>query len=141
MQNLLVTVTIYQRTAEMGKTQARRKNNFISLTLPLKKGNVDYKLSQFRCKYTQTLRFPMVSLELCHLHNPSGRTMALGLTQPLTEMSTGNISWVGVSKRGRCLRLTILPPSCADCLEIWTLQPSGTLRATPVLYPSRFTFI
>ena len=29
-----------------------------------------------------------------HLHNPSGRTMALGLTQPLTEMSTRNISWV-----------------------------------------------
>jgi len=25
---------------------------------------------------------------------PSGRTMALGSTQPLTEMSTRNISWV-----------------------------------------------
>jgi len=29
-----------------------------------------------------------------HWHNPSGRTMALGLTQPLTEMSTRNIFWV-----------------------------------------------
>jgi hypothetical protein len=28
-----------------------------------------------------------------HLHNPSGRTMALGLIQPLTEINTGNISW------------------------------------------------
>jgi hypothetical protein len=28
-----------------------------------------------------------------HRHNPSGRTVALGLTQPLTEMSTRNISW------------------------------------------------
>jgi len=28
-----------------------------------------------------------------HGHNPLGRTMALGSTQPLTEMSTGNISW------------------------------------------------
>jgi hypothetical protein len=28
-----------------------------------------------------------------HLHNPSGRTMALQSTQPLTEMSTRNISW------------------------------------------------
>ena len=28
-----------------------------------------------------------------HWHNPSGRTIALGLTQPLTEMSTRNISW------------------------------------------------
>jgi hypothetical protein len=29
-----------------------------------------------------------------HWHNPSGCTMALGSTQPLTEMSTRNISWV-----------------------------------------------
>jgi hypothetical protein len=28
-----------------------------------------------------------------HWHKPSGRTMALGSTQPLTEMSTRNISW------------------------------------------------
>jgi len=28
-----------------------------------------------------------------HWRNPSGCTMALGLTQPLTEMSTRNISW------------------------------------------------
>jgi hypothetical protein len=28
-----------------------------------------------------------------HLRNPPGRTMALESTQPLTEMSTRNISW------------------------------------------------
>jgi hypothetical protein len=28
-----------------------------------------------------------------HRHNPSGRTMARGLTQPLIEMSTRNTSW------------------------------------------------
>ena len=28
-----------------------------------------------------------------HLHNPPDRTMALGSTQPLTEMSTKRISW------------------------------------------------
>jgi hypothetical protein len=28
-----------------------------------------------------------------HWHNPSSHTMALGLTQPLTEMSTRSISW------------------------------------------------
>jgi hypothetical protein len=28
-----------------------------------------------------------------HGHDPSGRTMALGSTRPLTEMSTRNISW------------------------------------------------
>jgi hypothetical protein len=34
-----------------------------------------------------------------HWHNPSGRTMALGSTQPLTEMSNRNISW-GVKAAG-----------------------------------------
>ena len=34
-----------------------------------------------------------------HWYNPSGRTMALGSTQPLTEMSTENISW-GVNAAG-----------------------------------------
>ena len=33
-------------------------------------------------------------------------------------------------KGGRCVRLTSLPPSCADCLEIWKPQPTGTLRAS-----------
>jgi hypothetical protein len=28
-----------------------------------------------------------------HSHNPSDRTMALGSTQPLTEMSNRSISW------------------------------------------------
>jgi hypothetical protein len=39
------------------------------------------------------VRFPMVSLDFFHGHNLSGRTMVLGSTQPLTEISTGNISW------------------------------------------------
>jgi len=34
----------------------------------------------------------MVSLKF-FIDNPSDSTMALGLTQPLTEMSTRNISW------------------------------------------------
>ena len=32
-------------------------------------------------------------IEIFHWNNPSGQTMALGSTQPLTEMSTRNISW------------------------------------------------
>jgi len=35
----------------------------------------------------------MVSLEFFHWHNPSGRTMDLRSTQPLTEMSTREVSW------------------------------------------------
>jgi len=36
-------------------------------------------------------------------------------------------------KCGQCVGLTILPPSCADCLEIWEPQPRGTLSACPDL--------
>jgi hypothetical protein len=32
-------------------------------------------------------------VRIFHWHNPSGRTMALGSTQPLTEMSARNVSW------------------------------------------------
>jgi hypothetical protein len=177
------------------------------------------------------VRFPTVSLEFFYWHNPSSRTMALGLTQPLREMSknvkvkqsryrpeeaqivdrciaysfvtsahrsrcvisitpwslypqerpgtycTG--AWVGPragldvceksrphgawspdrparnqslyrlrypaysrneyqeyilgDKGGRCVRLTTLPPSCADCLEILESQTLWTLQACPGL--------
>jgi len=50
--------------------------------------------------------------------------MALVLTEPLTEMSTRDISW---GKGGRCVGLTTVPSSCADCFEIWEPQPPGTL--------------
>jgi hypothetical protein len=72
--------------------------------------------------------------DLIPWHNRFGRTMALGSTQPLTEMSTRNISLGGGGGEGdRCVGLTTLPPSCADCLEIWEPQPSGTLRVCPGL--------
>jgi hypothetical protein len=32
-------------------------------------------------------------------------------------------------KGGRCIGLSILSPSCADCLKIWEPQPPGTLTA------------
>jgi hypothetical protein len=40
-----------------------------------------------------TNRATYFKLGIFHWHNPSGRTMSLGSTQPLTEMSTRNISW------------------------------------------------
>jgi len=63
--------------------------------------------------------------------------MALGSTQPLTEISTRDISWGG--KGGRCVGLTTLPPPCADCLEIWEPQRPGNLRASSGLYKDCFT--
>jgi hypothetical protein len=38
------------------------------------------------------------------------------------------------SKGGRCVELTILPPSCADCLEIVRTSTSWRSRACPCLY-------
>jgi hypothetical protein len=72
-----------------------------------------------------------------HWHNPSGCTMVLGSTQPLIEMSTRNISLGG--KGSWCIGLTTLPSSCADCLENWEPQPSGSLRACPGLQWDCFT--
>ena len=62
-------------------------------------------------------------------HNPTSHTMALGSTQPLTEMSTRCISW---GKGSRCIRLTTLPPSCAVVMKSGNLnfpEPSGPLQA------------
>jgi len=44
------------------------------------------------------------------------------------------------SKGGRCLGLTTLPPSCADCLVIWQPQSPGSLRSFSGLYRDCFTF-
>ena len=63
-----------------------------------------------------------------HWHYPSDRIMALGSTQPLTEMSTRSISW---GKGGRCVRVTTLPPSCAFVTKSGNLnflEPSGPLQ-------------
>jgi hypothetical protein len=74
---------------------------------------------------------PDCVIGIFHWHNSSGRNMALGLTQPLTEMSIRNISWG--CKGGRCVRLTTLPHSSTDSLEIWEHQTLGTLRSCPGL--------
>jgi hypothetical protein len=51
-----------------------------------------------------------------------------------------NIFWGGGGgKDGRCVRLTTLPSSCSDCLEIWELQPPWILRACPGLQCVCFT--
>ena len=67
----------------------------------------------------------------------SFRTMVLGSTQPLVKMSTKNIPH---GKDGRCVRLTTLPPSRAECHEIWESEPPGTFWATPGLLRDTFTF-
>ena len=52
------------------------------------------------------------------------------------------LGWEGVGgKVDRCVELTTLRLSCADCHEIWEPQPPVTLRACPGLYRDCFTFI
>jgi hypothetical protein len=70
-----------------------------------------------------------------HSHNPSGRTMTLGLTQPITvtQINTRNIAC------GRYVGLATLPFSCANGLEIWELEPAGTLWTWKCLNRDCFT--
>jgi len=44
-----------------------------------------------------------------------------------------------VGKGGRCVGLTILPPSCADCHETWEPKPPGILRVSAGLCKLCFT--
>jgi hypothetical protein len=80
---------------------------------------------------------PDGAIGIFNWHNPSGRTTALGSSQPLTEISTRIFSW---GKGGRWVGLTILPPSCANCLKnlgaSTSWNPQGLSRPVMgLLYP------
>jgi hypothetical protein len=65
-------------------------------------------------------------------HNPSSCTMALGSTQPLTEMSNRCISW---GKGGRCLRLTTYHYPVPLSWNLGTLTPWNPLdHSRPVTW-------
>jgi hypothetical protein len=80
-------------------------------------------------------------IRIFHWHNPFDRTMALGLTQPLTEMSTRNLPG---DKGGRCLGLTVLHQPVPlswnlGTLTSWTpLGHSRPVTGLPYLLPFRY---
>ena len=68
-------------------------------------------------------------IENFHWHNPSGRTMALETTQPLTEMSTRNISW-GVETAGALgWPYHLHVPTVLKSGSLNLLEPSGSVQA------------
>jgi hypothetical protein len=83
------------------------------------------------CSFLCFNRTPNRVTAIFHWHNPSFRTMGLVSTHPLTNDYQ---EYFLRGKGGRCLRLTRLPPSCADCHEIWEPQPPANLGACPGSY-------
>jgi len=81
-----------------------------------------FNMLRVDCGHTESV------IGIFHWHNPSDRTMALGSTQPLTEMSTWSISW---GKGGQCIELNL---TTFMCWLSWTgslnpLEPSRSLQA------------
>jgi hypothetical protein len=59
-----------------------------------------------------------------HWHNPPAVVDSAFKRKWMPEIFPG-------CKGGRCVCLTTLPSSCADCLEIWEPQPPTLLRVSP----------
>jgi len=64
------------------------------------------------------------------MNNPSGRTMALGLTKPLREMSTTNISWeVKAAGAWGWQPYHLYVPIILKSGSLKFLEPSGPVQA------------
>ena len=74
-----------------------KNNAFVGVVLSSSLRHMGTAVAQWlRCCATNRKvagSIPDSVIGIFHCHNPSDRTMALGSTQPLTEMSTRRISW------------------------------------------------
>jgi len=93
-------------------------------------------------KLKARISIPVGTIGIFHWHNPSSRTMAFGSTQPLTEMSTRNISWgvKAVSALGwQPYHLHV--PTVMKSGSLNLLQPSGPVKAcSGIALPMPLTF-
>jgi hypothetical protein len=107
-----------------------------------------FKLLHAVTQFLEALRkvscsFPNCVIGIFHWRNPSGRPIFQGYTQPLTEMSTRNISWrVNVALR-RAENITTF--TCRLPWSLWALNfwnPQGLYRALQeLLYLCCFTYL
>jgi hypothetical protein len=67
--------------------------------------------------------------EIFHWHNPSSYVSRADSASNRNYYQEYFLGFKG----GRCVGLTTLLSSCADCHEIWEPQPPGTLRTCPDL--------
>jgi hypothetical protein len=87
----------------------------------------------------QTGRSPVQVPDEVDFFNPSNRTMALGSTQPLTEMSTRNHPG---GKKRPARRADNLTAICEPIVyKMWEPQPLTTLRASKACRGENFTFL
>jgi hypothetical protein len=91
---------------------------------PPREANNSLSSQEFGSQETTSYLFPMPNESRTH---PSCLRYILILSSSVCEIFPGG-------KGGWCVELTTLPPSCANCLEIWEPQPPGTLRASPGLW-------
>ena len=75
------------------------------------------------------VRFPMVSSEFFNDIIRPAAIWPWGRLRLWEKSLAGIFTWGWGGKGGRCVRMTTLPPSCADFLEIWEPQTPGTLRS------------
>jgi hypothetical protein len=76
-----------------GSSSQRKQKKRIKLTIPFKIKCTRWRSLLRHCATSRKIAGSFPAGVIFHWHNPSGRTMVLGLTQTLTEISTRNISW------------------------------------------------
>jgi len=99
-------------------------------------------LSHWATSRKVAVSIPDGAIGIFHWHNPSGRTMALGLAQPLTEMSTRNIS-CGVKAAGaygwQPYHLHVSSVMESGSLNL--MEPSGTVQGLLHFFYITYTHI
>jgi hypothetical protein len=95
------------------------------------------KFLRFLNIFSIRVRFPMRSLDFFNLPNTSSRTVTLGSTQSVTEISTRNLP----GGKGQPARLTTSPPFVSRSLrECGSLDFSQTLYVCTARYKGSFAF-